>query len=294
MTDTENNLDGEIRLWQEKLFNRSIRRTRELDRVKTLVGGTLNLQCLEISSGDGVISSQLRQLGGSWKTATSTQEAADSISYFLSEAILPIEEGKLPFADGVFDRLVITDALKNFEDDYAFLKECHRTLKNDGWLVISETHRAPFSFVALLKSAFGLAATSRGAARNGYKVMELFDKLKDGYDVPETIVYSNGLFETFATIGELVQKAITRSPYWLVKANADQSELHRFRRLNGIASFGYPLLWILSQLEFLPGHKLLVKSRRRHWRPRRQPKLIDGRSIAEAAINTKIGTAAPF
>jgi hypothetical protein len=45
---------------------------------------------------------------------------------------------------------------------------------------------------------------------------------------------------------------------------------------------------------FHPGPQVLFKRGRRQGRPRLQPKLIDGRSIAEAAINTKIGTAAPF
>jgi hypothetical protein len=54
------------------------------------------------------------------------------------------------------------------------------------------------------------------------------------------------------------------------------------------------MTWFLSLFEFLPGHKLLVKSRRRNWSPRKQPKFSAGRSIAEVAINTKIGTAAPF
>ncbi|MEA2069008.1 MAG: hypothetical protein U9P12_07400, partial [Verrucomicrobiota bacterium] len=115
-----------------------------------------------------------------------------------------------------------------------------------------------------------------------------------GYDVPETVVYSNGLLESASTIGEYVQKLIIGDRYWMVHDKVAQDLLYRYRRIHGFAGFAYPLLWLLSKLEFLPGHKLLVKSRRRHWRPRIQPKLIDGRSIAEAAINTKIGTAAPF
>ena len=56
----------------------------------------------------------------------------------------------------------------------------------------------------------------------------------------------------------------------------------------------YPLMWIFSKFNFLPNHEMILKSRRRRWSPRRQPKLVDGRSIAEATINTRIGTAAPF
>jgi hypothetical protein len=80
----------------------------------------------------------------------------------------------------------------------------------------------------------------------------------------------------------------------MVREKAGQNELYGYRHVHTLAGIAYPLVWILSKMEFLPAHKLLVKSRRRLWRPRTQPKLIDGRSIAEAAINTKIGTAAPF
>lgn len=294
MREKDDNLDTEIRAWQEKLFSRSIRRGRELARVEQLVGGTINLQCVEVSAGDGVISSRLRRLGGSWKTVTPTSEAARSIKYCVNESVTVVKDGKLPYEDASLDRLVIIDALKYFENDYEFLHECHRVLKNDGWVIIHETRRAPSGLVAALKGVFGSSAIKRGAQRNGYKATELFDKLKDGFDVPETIVYSNGLFESAATIGEAVQKSLTHQPYWLVRDNAGMEDLRGYSRLNTLATFTFPIYWLLSQLEFLPGHKMMVKSRRRPWRPRLQPKLIDGRSIAEAAINTKIGTAAPF
>ncbi|RKX39644.1 MAG: hypothetical protein DRP64_13970, partial [Verrucomicrobia bacterium] len=72
----DTNLNAEIRLWQEKLFKRSVRRARKLGKIESLAGNTSNLQCLEVSSGDGVISARLRSLGGSWKTVVSTKNAA--------------------------------------------------------------------------------------------------------------------------------------------------------------------------------------------------------------------------
>ncbi len=294
MSDPNINLDEEIRIWQDKLFTRSIRRRRKLDRLSELAGKTMNLQCLEISAGDGIISTSLRTLGGSWKTAVVNKTASDSLTFSTNDPITLIDNGKLPFEDGLFDRVVIVDALKGIHNDYEFLHECHRVLKNDGWVIITETRRVPFSLVALLQRAFDISPMAKGQRRNGYKVNELFNILKDGFDVPETITYSNGLLESAATLGEFVQTRLLQDYYWLVKKNPEKDLLYRYRRLHGLAGIAYPLLWIFSLLEFLPGHQILVKSRRRHWRPRLQPKLIDGRSIAEAAINTKIGTAAPF
>jgi SAM-dependent methyltransferase len=294
MRETDINLETEVRIWQEKLLTRSVRRSSKMERLKKAVGSSSNFQCLEISEGDGTVSAQLRTLGGSWKTAVPNPEGFNSVSYSLKENISLIHDEKLPFEDNSFDRLVIVDALKYFEDDYDFLHECHRVLRNDGWLIITENRRVPISLTALLQGMFGLSPLNRGAKRKGYKVMELFDKLKDGYDVPETIVYSNGLLECIATLGEIIQKTIISVPYWLVKEDVAQDELARYKRLQAFASIAFPLTWLASKFEFIPGHKLLVRSRRRHWRPRLQPKLIHGRTIAEAAINTKIGTAAPF
>jgi len=190
--------------------------------------------------------------------------------------------------------VVIVDALKGIAADRDFIRECHRVLKPDGWVIISEECRRPISFTALLQHMFGITPVAKGLKRNGYTGSELYNILKDGFDVPETILYSNGLLESATAIGEFVQKLILPERYWMVREKAGQDELYRYRRIYSLAGIAYPLLWILSKLEFLPGHKLLVKSRRRLWRPRTTPMLVDGRSIAEAAINTKIGTAAPF
>ena len=294
MNDMDSNLDQEIRIWQERLFKRSIRRNRKFERITELIGTTSNLQYLEISAGDGVISKSFRKLGGSWKTAVSNKMAADSVGYFLNETTTLIEEGKLPFEDHTFDRVVIVDALKDIANDYDFLRECHRILKNDGWVIISASRRATFSLPSLFQHLLRTTPVSQGKQRNGYTSNELFNILKDGYDVPETICHSNGLLESVATIGEFFQKTILHGRYWMIREKAGQDDLYRYRKLHNMAGVAYPLFWICSKLEFLAGHRLLVKSRRRHWRPRTTPKLIDGRSIAEATINTKIGTAAPF
>jgi SAM-dependent methyltransferase len=294
MKEMDNNLDDEIRLWQEKLFKHSIRRNNKLQRIETLTGNTATLQCLEISSGDGAISVHLRSLGGSWKTAVSTPGAVDSIGYNRTDPATLIENGTLPFEDHCFDRVIIVDALKGIAADQDFIRECHRVLKTDGWVIISEECRKPISCTALLQCIFSVTPVARGLKRNGYTETELYHILKDGFDVPETNIYSNGLFECALAIGEAIQKLILPEPYWMVRTKTGQDELYRYQRLSTLKTLAYPLLWILSKLEFLPRHKMLIKSRRRHWRPRQQPKLIDGRSIAEAAINTKIGTAAPF
>ncbi len=294
MRETNDNLDNEVQIWQEKLFKRSIRRIRKSKKIENLVGSSVNAQCLEISAGDGIMSAHLRSLGGSWKTAVSTKNAADSIGYNINDPIVIMDHSKLPFDDHTFDKVVIIDALKGIAADQDFIRECHRVLKSDGWVIISEECRRPISITALLQYLLSVSPISKGQKRNGYTSTELYTILKDGFDVPETFFYSNGLLESLATLGEFVQKLIFNDSYWMLREKIGENELYNYRKIYALASITYPLLWIFSKIEFLPGHKMLIKSRRRHWRPRTTPKLIDGRSIAEAAINTKIGTAAPF
>ncbi|MDZ8117418.1 class I SAM-dependent methyltransferase [Pontiella agarivorans] len=292
MTDSQ--LDQKIRDWQDRLLSRSARRTLNYNRITSALGSVSSFQCLEISEGDGAISSRLRTLGGSWKTIAATRQAADALKHTRSENADYIQEGKLPFEDQSFDRLVLVDALKYIDDDYAFIRECHRVLRNDGWVVIAETKRAPFSLTALLRQLSGFNPTARGAVRNGYKANELFDRLKDGFDVPETITYSNALLETASAIGTFFQKSVLPAPCWLIPEQVSPAIEKSYKTLSTLAVLFLPFSKLLALFEFFPGHRLLIRSRRRHWRPRLQPKLIDGRSIAEAAINTKIGTAAPF
>jgi hypothetical protein len=58
------------------------------------------------------------------------------------------------------------------------------------------------------------------------------------------------------------------------------------------------LFWIAAQLDlllfFTRGYHLVAIAQRKIWRPRRTPVLKDGRSIADATLNTRIGSAAPF
>lgn len=294
MKEMDTNLDAEIRTWQEKLFNASIRRKRKLQRITELVGNTAGLHCLEISSGDGCISAQLRSLGGRWKTAAATEEEAASLRCFIPEKITVLQDGRLPFEKSEFDAVIIVDALRGIAADRDFIQECHRVLKDGGSVIISEESRPPINCTALLRRLLGVSPVARGLPRNGYSNSELYNILKDGFDVPAADRYSNGLLETVCAIGEAVQQLVLPAPYWLIRSQAGQETLYRYRRLYTLLRTARPLLWLAAQCEFLPSHRLVIKSRRRPWRPRLQPRLVDGRSIAEAAINTKIGTAAPF
>ncbi|MFA7257094.1 MAG: class I SAM-dependent methyltransferase [Kiritimatiellales bacterium] len=294
------NLRNEVVRWQEKLFKHSVRRQMRLREIKGLIGITTNQDCLEVTAGDGVISARLREGGGRWKTLTLSASAKAALDWFVDDQvdIFPGVSFKEP--DGTFDLVVIVDALERIRDDYAFIKECHRVLKPDGRLVITAARKVVFCLGGCpLRSMLGLSWRAKGLERPGYTNGEFFEVLKDGFDVPDTDSYSTCCVEVPGLLCEAAANRLVHEPYNMPGENAGTEEFYHYTKLNAFAALVYPLMWTLSWVEqkllfFMPGHNIVAKTKRRVWRARKQPVLIDGRSIAEAAINTKIGTAAPF
>ena len=71
----------------------------------------------------------------------------------------------------------------------------------------------------------------------------------------------------------------------------------RLKRALTVFTAFTPVFWLAGVLDavcfFLPEHHMVLRAKRRMmWVPRVTPRLRDGRSIAEAALGSKIGTAA--
>ena len=294
MLSSKTKIKSEINEWQTKLFSVSLRRKNKLKKIKSYLNNVSDLKILEISSGDAVLSQKLMENHNNWTTVSINEESSKSLNYYLKNKTEIINNNKIPFSDGEFDLLIIIDCLKNVLDDYEFIQECHRVINNNCWVIISERKKYPGSLVALLQHIFKTKPISTGAIRNGYTSDQLYRILKDGFDVPEINSYSNALLETLAVFNDLIQRSFFKIPVWIISNYNKKEDLYRYRNLYNLSKLTYPLMWFFSKFNFLPNHEMILKSRRRRWSPRRQPKLVDGRSIAEATINTRIGTAAPF
>ncbi|HNX53259.1 MAG TPA: methyltransferase domain-containing protein [Pontiellaceae bacterium] len=292
------NLRNEVIRWQEKLFKRSVRRQMRLRELRELIGITTNQNCLEITAGDGMISTRLRDGGGRWKTLVLSNDVKTALDWFVPDQVEVLQDS-IKEADGTFDLVVIVDALERVRDDYAFIKECHRVLKSDGRLVVTAARKMLCLGTCPLRSMLGLSWRAKGLERPGYTSGEFFEVLKDGFDVPETDSYSTCCVELPGLLCEAAANKLLGGLYNMPGENTGTEEFYHYTKLNIFATLVYPLMWVLARLEeklffFAPGHNMVAKTKRRVWRARKQPVLIDGRSIAEAAINTKIGTAAPF
>jgi SAM-dependent methyltransferase len=298
MKAMDQNLSNEVLRWQEKLFKRSVRRQARFRKVKQLLGITSNQTCLEITSGDGIISQQLRLDGGIWTTLVTHHEAQAALAYFVKPEVHVLEGEAIDAPDHSFDAVVIIDALERVRDDHAFIKECHRVLKTDGRLIVTAARKMALGS-GPLRALLGQTWKRRGLERSGYTAHEFFDVLKDGFDVPETASYSTCCVEVPGLICEAAANKLAGGPYNMPPVNADTEQFYHYTKLHAFGTLLWPLMWLSSKIDkamqfVLPGHNLVAKTKRRVWRERRTPILIDGRSIAEAALNTKIGTAAPF
>lgn len=92
--------------------------------------------CILLGSSTGAVPASLEQharvitldLVDRWNEGAATANLTSSAEY-------------LPFADGTFDALVLTDVLGRVPDDRATLRELHRILKPGGQLLLAEPHR---------------------------------------------------------------------------------------------------------------------------------------------------------
>ncbi len=300
MKTMDQNLSGEVLRWQEKLFLRSIRRQTRLRQLKQLLRTTAGQDCLEVTAGDGMISQQLRLDGGSWTTLALDEDARSSLDFFLKGGAQVLQNATIDAPDQSFDAVVIVDALERIADDHAFIRECHRVLRPDGRLIVTTSRKMVLGFGGCpARALLGLSWRRRGLVRCGYTTREFFDVLKDGFDVPETVSYSSCVLESTGLICEAAANRLAGGTYNMPPANADTEQFYHYTKLHAFGTLVWPLMCLLAQIDklflfILPGHNLAAKTKRRVWRERRTPVLVDGRSIAEAALNTKIGTAAPF
>jgi len=238
---------------------------------------TQDLTCLDIGSPNGALSAFLRKQGGRWHSAVLTEDAEASVHAAVEENVHRLADRTMPFKRKSFDLVVIFDGLEGFHADEDFIEECHRILKPDGRLIVNVHHEKPVSMVRGLRSMLRTIRESPGLVFAGYTESQLFSILKHGFDVHSMRSYSRFFVELIHCIVTFIMDGIPRD-----LPDAERS----IRRVYLVAS---PFYWIASQLDlllfFTRGHSLVASAKRRAWRPRNAPVLVDGRSITEAVLS---------
>ena len=272
-----------------KIFLRSPLRRKLLARAMRLLDKVSGQTVLEMASDDA-LSATLRNAGGgggaTWNSLAVSEVLAEAGLERIHLAILP----KMPFADGAFDAVVASQTLEYVEKPTEFMAELHRIMGPKTRLIL-HARRKRKSLVGFFRRIAGLTDPTRPMAHPGFTPTELFDVLKDGFDVQETTGFGRFFSEFAELLAELFSGMIPSS------CEPAALDVRRLKRAAGVYAAFAPVFWIAGVLDsvlfFLPEHHVVLRAKRRMmWVPRVTPRLRDGRSIAEAALGSKIGTAA--
>ena len=294
MTDAHpSEITAEIVQQRMKIFLRSPLRRRLLARQMRLLDKVGGQQVLEMS-GDEALSAAMQNAGGGgggvWHSVAAAETQAELLAESGIERIHVAALPKLPFEDGAFDAVVLSEMLEYVENPTDLMAELHRVMRSKTRLIL-HVRRKRRTLVGLFRRLSGLTDPTRPMMRAGFTPTELFDVLKDGFDVQETAGLGRFFMEFASLLAELFAGVIPSS---CEPAALDE---RRLRRAAAVYAAFTPVFWLAGFLDalffFLPEHHMVLRAKRRMmWVPRVTPRLRDGRSIAEAALRSKIGTAA--
>ena len=284
---------------QLRLFKRSWIRQLRLGEIVDLLGPTHDQICLDVGS-DPAMSYHLRELGGTWYSACPDGRTTQTLRGMVGERVEAFSMPKLPFQDGSFDAVVLLDTLQYAPVEEGIIAECHRVLKPTGHLIVDAPHAKRMALLAPFRKLLAVADDRGEPARAGYTSVQLYDVLKDGFDVPAIRTYSRFSVELLNLLANLVAAGLCKKDRQALAAGmgGEEAAVSVLQKTLNVCSKFYPLFWLASNVDGLfflsRGYHLIARAKRHMWHSRRAPVLSDGRSIAEAALQSKIGTAAPF
>jgi len=283
--------------WLLRISAKTFSLRTALVRIREMIGPVSQKTCLLVNGDSAGLALQLCQ-EGVWSSVHRDAEVAAVLAEHTRSSSLLLEGGKLPHADGVFDVVVVYHVLEFTGDARSLIAECHRVLKTKGRLVVHVPHAKTWSALRGLRRLFGFSRDAGSPPPTYYRLGDLFEVVKDGFDVNQAISYSRFFSEC---VEELAGLVIGYAVGGLQRSSAETADARRpiQEKILRVRSALYPLAVTASVMDYLlfftKGYCLLGRATRRSvWKPRRIPVLADGRSIADAAINTKIGTAGPF
>lgn len=290
--EAPNPISPEIIQLRMKIFLRSPLRRKLLVRTMRMLDKVGGQEVLEMS-GDDALSVAMQNAGGGgggiWSSLAVSKTQAELLAEAGIERIHLAESPRLPFDDAAFDAVVASDMLEYAEKPAELMAELHRVLRSKTRLIL-HVRRKRRTLVGLFRKLSGLTDPTRPMVHPGFTPTELFDVLKDGFDVQETAGHGRFFTEFADLLAELFAGLIPES--------CEPAALNerRLRRAAAVYAVLTPVFWLAGFLDavffFLPDHHMVLRAKRRMmWVPRVTPRLRDGRSIAEAALSAKIGSA---
>jgi ubiquinone/menaquinone biosynthesis C-methylase UbiE len=261
--------------WQLRLFRRTLKKKLRLSVLKRVLGELNGQTCLLVTCGDnnGAMNHRLRDWGGRWSWADCEQVSIAEISQMLNEEVKHVDPSRLPYADSHFDCVVAIDVHEHVQQPDAFTREMQRILKPGGRAVITVPSGDQEKLVNRLKNAVGMTRDKYGHVRDGFSVLEV-EKLMRAVNIEprQAVTFSRFFTEmielaiNYSYVKKLSKRTVTPVREGTI-APATAEQLRAIRHTYRIYSMIYPLVWLVSQLDWLvwftSGYVVLVEGTRR-------------------------------
>jgi len=251
--------------WAIKLFNKSVLKQRKFKQIRTFLGPTKKLHCLDIGGDNGVISYMLRRNGGDWASADLDPTSVASIRNLVHTDVYQIDGSSTPFRSNEFDRVAIVDFLEHIPNDEQFIAELYRILKPGGVLVVNVPN-IKNGLLRRLRIALGQTDEKHGHLRPGYTIDSLQALLGDKFMLIKSATYSKFFSELIdiAVVG--VVSIVKRDN----KENSKKGMIVTDQDIDGSSSIFryyslvYPLIKLFSMLDsllfFRSGYMLIANA----------------------------------
>ncbi len=186
--EPQSEVTAEIVQLRMKIFLRSPLRRRLLARQMRLLDKVAGQQVLEMS-GDDSVSIAMRNAGGGgggvWNSLAVSETQAELLVESGLERIHLAVLPQLPFEEGAFDVVVASDMLEYVKKPADLMAELHRVMRSKTRLIL-HVRRKRRTLVGVFRKLSGLTDPTRPMVHPGFTPTELFDVLKNGFDVQET------------------------------------------------------------------------------------------------------------
>jgi len=249
--------------WQLQMYQKSLKKRQKVELLMRLMGAVSNQRCLLISGHDnnGAMNYQFRAAGGQWSWGQVYPQGIGEMAEFLGEPVAHINIDRFPFADGVFDVVIVIDVHEHFREIDGLNREIARVVAPGGMAIITTPNGDTRLPVAALKRVIGMGPEVYGHVVQGYRVRELEGMLRSVGMQP---VGNGGYSRFFTELAELVinfayvkvlakKKAHPPAMEGTI-APTSKRELEAVRKEYRMYSLIYPFMYLFSLLDkLIPG-----------------------------------------
>jgi SAM-dependent methyltransferase len=161
--------------WQQQMYQKSLKKRQKVDLLLGLAGPIEGKRCLMISGHDnnGGMNYAFRAAGGKWSWGQVYQSGIPEMAEFLGDPVSHIDINHFPFADGIFDVVIVIDVHEHFKDLSGLNREIARIVAPGGLAIVTTPNGDTRLPMAVLKRHVGMGPEVYAHVVQGYRVSEL-------------------------------------------------------------------------------------------------------------------------